>query len=405
MADPEEFKARVDQIVDEHAQDLIAASHSIHANPELGYDEHHAHDVLTKLLAAAGMSVTRGAYGLATAFEATSGTSGPRIAIMCEYDALAGIGHACGHNIIGAAGAGAAIAAGALANELGGTVVALGTPAEEGGGGKVLMAEKGALEHIDAAMMVHPAGVELSRISAIAIQQLEVTYHGKAAHAAAAPHLGRNALDAAVLGYMNVAALRQHILPTERIHGIFTDAGDAANVVPAHAGATWYVRSPTVEGLKALKARVVSCLEAGTEAAGCTMDIRWIQPAFANMVDNDALIELYRDNLARSGRTLLEPASSQEVVGSTDMGNVSHVVASMHPMIAIAPPEVAIHTEAFVRYACSDQGDRAVIDGAKAMAATVVDLWTRPEQLEKVKAGFRDARNRGVATGSAVIGV
>ena len=167
--------------------------------------------------------------------------------MLCEYDALPGIGHACGHNVIGAAGVGAGIAAAALADEIGGRVLVLGTPAEEGGGGKVALAEAGAFEGVEAALMVHPAGLDLARIKAIAIHQLQVTYHGKAAHAAAAPHAGRNALDAAVLGYQNVAALRQHIRPDERIHGIFTEAGEAPNVVPARAakavGTPWVPRS------------------------------------------------------------------------------------------------------------------------------------------------------------------
>lgn len=404
MVDLAAVKDRIDEIVEARGPELLAASHSIHAHPELGFEEHHAHDVLADLLEGAGLRVARGAYDLPTAFEATAGTSGPRIAVMCEYDALPAIGHACGHNIIGTAGAGAGIAAAALAEELGGTVVVLGTPAEEGGGGKIVMAERGALDSVDAALMVHPAGMDLARFGAIAIQQLQVTYHGRAAHAAAAPQAGRNALDAAVLGYVNVAALRQHIRPDERIHGIFTEAGTAANVVPARAAATWYVRSPSVRGLRKLKARVLACLEAGAAAAGCTMEHEWIDPAFADMVDNDPMIELYRENLARTGRTLVDPTSLQGIVGSTDMGNVSHVVPSIHPMIGVSPPSVAIHTEDFVRYAGGPEGDQAVLDGARAMAATVVDLWTRPEALEAARSAFADARATGRATGSPTIG-
>ncbi|MEO6628576.1 MAG: amidohydrolase, partial [Aquihabitans sp.] len=351
----------------------------------------------------AGLSVTRGAYGIETAFEARAGSGGPTVAVLCEYDALPGIGHACGHNVIGAAGVGAGIAAASMAEELGATVVVLGTPAEEGGGGKVFLAERGAFEGIDAALMVHPAGLDLARFAAIAIQQLEVTYHGKAAHAAAAPQAGRNALDAAVLGYMNVAALRQHILPNERIHGIFTEAGEAPNVVPARAAASWYVRSPSVRGLKALKERVLNALEAGASAAGCTMEHRWLDPAYADMVDNEPMIDRYRLNLARTGRTLLEPDSLDAVVGSTDMGNISHLVPSIHPMIAVSPPDVSIHTSDFVRYAGGSEGDLAVLDGAKAMACTVVDLWVEPGALDDAKADFAAARASGRATGRATV--
>jgi len=403
MVDLDTLKARTDQVVDDHAEALLAASHDIHGRPELGFAEHHAHEVLTALLDTAGLDVTPHAYGLATAFSARAGSGGPTVAVLCEYDALPVIGHACGHNIIGTAGVGAGIAAAALADELGGTVVVLGTPAEEGGGGKILMAEAGAFDDVDAALMVHPAGADLSRFGAIAIQQLEVTYQGRAAHAAAAPQAGRNALDAAVLGYVNVAALRQHIRTDERIHGIFTKAGDAANVVPEHTAATWYVRSPTVKGLEKLKARVLTCLEAGATAAGCGMEHQWIDPAFANMVDNDPMIERYRANLARTGRTLIDPTSMAQVIGSTDMGNVSHVVASIHPMIAVSPPSVAIHTQDFVRYAGGPEGDRAVIDGAKAMVATVVDLWAEPGAIDEVRAAFEQARADGSATGRATL--
>ena len=403
MVDLDAFKERTDRVVDDWAQVLLEASHRIHANPELGFEEHQAHEVLTAVLEDAGLEVTRSAYGLPTAFAARSGGSGPTIAVLCEYDALPGIGHACGHNIIGTAGVGAGIAAAAVAEELGGTVLVLGTPAEEGGGGKIVMAQRGAFEGVDAALMVHPAGVDLARFGAIAVQQLEVTYHGRAAHAAAAPQAGRNALDAAVLGYVNVAALRQHIRPDERIHGIFTEAGQAANVVPERAAAAWMVRSPTVRGLEKLKARVLGCLEAGASAAGCTMDHHWLEPAFADMVDNGPMIERYGANLARTGRTLLDPSDLSSIVGSTDMGNVSHVVASIHPMIAVSPPTVAIHTQDFVRYAGGPEGDRAVLDGAKAMAATVVDLWAEPGALDAAQAAFADARATGRATGSPTI--
>jgi amidohydrolase len=404
MVDLAAAKDRIDAVVAEHAAVLLDASHRIHEHPELGFEEHHAQGVLSEVLQHAGISVTRGAYGVATAFEAVAGTEGPRIAVLCEYDALPGIGHACGHNIIGTAGVGAGIAAAAVAAELGGTVVILGTPGEEGGGGKVLMAEQGAFADIDAALMVHPAGMDLSRFGAIAIQQLEVTYHGRAAHAAAAPQAGRNALDAAVLGYTNVSALRQHIRPDERIHGIFTEAGEAPNVVPARTAATWYVRSPTVRGLHKLKARVLACLQAGADAAGCTMEHVWLDPAYADMVDNEPIIDLYRGNIERTGRTLIDHESLDAIIGSTDMGNISHIVPSIHPMIAVSPPNVAIHTADFVRYARADEGDRAVLDGARALAATVADLWARPDAMAAATAAFAAARADGRATGSATIG-
>jgi amidohydrolase len=385
----DDAKARMCDEVDKRQAALLEASHQIHEHPELGFQEHFAHDLLTSILDDEQLSPERGAYGVPTAFAARAGTDGPVVAVLCEYDALPGIGHACGHNVIAAAGLGAGLAAAALADELGGRVVVLGTPAEEGGGGKVRMAENGAFDDVDAAMMVHPAGADLCTMDAIAIQQIWTEYHGQAAHAAAFPHKGRNALDAAVLGYINVAALRQHIRPGERIHGVFTDAGDKPNIVPRHAAAQWYVRAADFERLEALKLRVFACLQAGADAAGCEMTYEWKEPPYANLVDNDPFIRLYADNARALGRDVLDPRQADlHVVGSTDMGNVSHLVPSIHPMIKVSPAHISIHTPEFAAYARDDEGDRAVIDGAKAMAMTVADLWLRPATLTAVKAAF-----------------
>jgi amidohydrolase len=295
--------------------------------------------------------------------------------VVCEYDALPDIGHACGHNVIAAAGLGAGLAAAALAGRLGGRVRILGTPAEEGGGGKVFMIRAGALDGVDAAIMVHPADHDLPTMHAIAIQELNVEYTGVSSHAAAAPHLGRNALDAAVLGYVNVAALRQHIRSDERIHGIFTRAGDKPNVVPRAAAAQWYVRSTDLASLGDLKERVLACLEAGALAAGCTMTYEWHDPAYADLVEDRWLLDRWVANSTALGRPPEDPAIVGAVTGSTDMGNVSHEVPSIHPMIAVAPPGISIHTPEFAAHARGAAGDRAVLDGAKAMAATVIDRW------------------------------
>jgi metal-dependent amidase/aminoacylase/carboxypeptidase family protein len=224
----------------------------------------------------------------------------------------------------------------------------------------------------------------------IAVQEVVATYTGQAAHAAAFPHKGRNALDAAVLGYMNVAALRQHIRPTERIHGIFTDAGDKPNIVPQYAAAEWYVRSPTRRLLQPLKDRVMACLEAGASAAGCTMEHDWQDPAYDDMIDNPVLVDLFTANAERTGRHLADPSKAAGVVGSTDMGNVSYVVPSIHPMLAVAPSGVSIHTPEFTQYARGEEGDRAVLDGARAMAMTVADLWLDPGRVEAAKASFEE---------------
>ncbi|HAQ22668.1 MAG TPA: amidohydrolase [Acidimicrobiaceae bacterium] len=383
----EDARRHVCERVDELASILVEASHSIHSNPELNFEEHHAHELLTGILESQGLRVERGACGLSTAFRSDVGEEGPIIAVLCEYDALPVIGHACGHNIIATAGIGAGLAAAAVARDLGGRIRILGTPAEEGGGGKVIMAERGAFEDVAAAMMVHPADADLENITSLAIQQCEVTYEGHAAHAAAAPEQGRNALDAMVLGYMNVAALRQHISPAERIHGIFLESGDKANIVPRRAKANWYVRSPSSAGLIDLKARLSACLEAGATAAGCSMEMTWIPNGYAEVVDNRVLLDRYAANSEELGRPIFATTEKQ-VVGSTDMGNISYLVPGIHPMIKTAPTGTAIHTEDFARFAVSEEADRAVLDGAKAMALTVVDCWTDATVLQAANEEF-----------------
>lgn len=386
----DELKAQACADIDRRAADLIAASHDIHAHPELNFEEHFAHDRLTHIIDAAGLPVIRAAYGLDTAFETKVGSRGLNVAVLCEYDALPGIGHACGHNIIAAAGLGAGLALAGLADDAGGRLTLMGTPAEEGGGGKVEMARAGAFKGIDAAMMVHPADRDLARMNAIAIQQAFVRYIGQAAHAAVSPHLGRNALDAAVLGYMNVAALRQHIRPTERVHGIFTKAGEKPNIVPSETEMDWYVRSDTIETLQPLKQRVAACLEAGAVAADCRMEIRWDGHAYADIVDNIPLLDAYAANSTALGRPLTSAYLPNTGGGSTDMGNVSYLAPTIHPMLAVAPRGVSLHSPEFANYTKSSEADKAVLDGAKIMAMTVIDLWTRTDLQQNVKRSFGD---------------
>ena len=387
----DEVKRRMAAEIDRRADRLLEVSHAIHAHPELNFEERFAHDLICDVMASEGIDHERRAYGLDTAFVGRSGERGPHIAVCLEYDALPGIGHACGHNIIAAAGLGAGIAAASLATACGGRVSIVGTPAEEGGGGKVFMLREGAFDGIDAAVMLHPADTELSWMTTLAVQQCTATYTGLAAHASAAPEQGRNALDAAVLGYVNVAALRQHIRPAERIHGIFTDGGGKPNIVPSRAETHWFIRSETVAERAVLAERVAACLEAGAVAAGCDVDIDWIDPPYADMVDNRAILTAYADNAHRLGRAPAEPDDRCGVTGSTDMGDVSHAVPSIQPMIRAADEGVAIHTAAFARFAAGASGDRAVIDGAKAMAWTVADLWLRPDLLAAAKDEFARA--------------
>jgi amidohydrolase len=387
----DELKTRACNLIDKNAEVLISVSHEIHDHPEQNYEEVFASELLTRTANGLGVPVELGAFDCATGFSGDVGT-GPTVCIMSEYDALPEIGHGCGHNIIAAAGLGSAIALASIAKDSGGRVRYMGTPAEEGGGGKILMARNGALTGVDLAMMVHPADADLATIDAIALQQLLVEYSGQESHAAAAPHLGRNALDAAVLGYMAVATLRQHILPTERVHGIFLKSGDKPNIVPSEASSEWYVRSDNVTSLAALKPRVLAALESGAHACGCSVSHEWIGAAYADMVTNNTMGTMYAHNALRLGRTVTDPRQGgHRVVGSTDMGNVSHLVPSIHPMIASAPTGTSIHTKQFAQFARSPMADQAVLDGAKAMAMTAIDYWMSPERQVAVAAEFNAA--------------
>ena len=385
------MKQQVCADIDSRSADLISISHEIHAHPELNFEEKFAHDILTQYIADSKLKVNRGAFELDTAFDVSvRGGDGPTVAVICEYDALPGIGHACGHNIIATAGLGAGVALSAVAELCGGNLRLMGTPAEEGGGGKVEMARKGAFKNIDAAMMIHPSDRDLARMNAIAIQQLFVRFAGLAAHAAVSPDKGKNALDAAVLGYMNVAAMRQHIRPTERVHGIFTKAGEKPNIVPREAEMDWYVRSDTIETLQPLKARIAKCVEAGAMAADCTISFDWQKNTYADLVDNLPLLTSYVQNSAQLGRDLTTDLLPGTGGGSTDMGNLSYLVPSIHPMLQVAPHGVSLHSAQFAEFTASKDADKAILDGAKIMAMTALDMWLSETLNSEVQKAFGD---------------
>jgi amidohydrolase len=389
MTDAATLKKQTCDAIDSMAGDLISISHEIHANPELAFKEYKAAALLSDRLEKAGLSVKREAFGLETAYVSEFGNSGPNVAILSEYDALPGIGHSCGHNIIATTGLGAALALSQLNGSLPGHVRYLGTPAEEQGGGKELMAQDGAFDGLDAAMMVHPAGVDLATMPCICVSEVEVTYIGKSAHASAMPHAGVNALDALILSYQAVAQLRQHIKPTERIHGIINEGGVAPNIVPDRASGSYYVRAANAIELAALKKRVHACFEAGALATGCQSDIRWAQADYLDMKTSWPIAEAYEANARTLGRDFFPldkmPSGS---AGSTDMGNVSHRVPSIHPMIAAAPPSVVIHNPEFAKWAGSEMGDKACIDGAKSLAMTAIDFMLDEKLQQAAKKGF-----------------
>jgi amidohydrolase len=389
-----DLKSRACARVDAERQQLTDLSARIHAAPELKFEEQRAAGWLSDYIEHCGFKVERGAYGLKTGFAARLGQGTPTVAILCEYDALPGLGHACGHNIIAAAGAGAAAAVAAVLGETGGSIVALGTPAEEGGGGKIIMGRLGAFDGIDAAMMVHPAGVDLPGMNVLAVNQVEVEYKGRAAHASAFPHRGINALDAMVTAYSAVAQLRQHIRPSERIHGVITDGGQAPNIVPERAAGLFYIRAATMPRLEQLKKRVHGCFRAGAEATGAELRVRDIGEDYADMWTNQPLAATYAANAERVGRSLVAlTGDAAGVAGSTDMGNVSKLLPSIHPMIAISPPHVPLHSAEFARWAASEQGERAVVDGAKMLAMTAIDVLCDSDLRASMRAAFAAERD------------
>ena len=384
----EALKARATARIDSERAALLELSARIHAHPELCYTEHRAAGWLADYLESRGFAMQRGAYGLPTAFAATLGSGRPRIAVLCEYDALPGIGHACGHNIIAAAGVGAGVGLAAVLGETGGSIVVLGTPAEEGGGGKIRMAREGAFADVDAAMMIHPASLDLLAMNVLAVSAVDVEYRGRAAHAAAAPHAGINALDGLVTAYQAIAQLRQHIRSSERIHGIITDGGQAPNIVPERASGLFFIRAQTEQRLAKLKKRVEGCFHAGALASGAEYEIRPAGDDYSDMWTNPPLAAAYQANFEQLGRHVIE-APAEHISGSTDMGNVSKLLPSIHPMVAIAPPRVALHTQEFARCAASEDGERGLMDGAKALAMTGIDVLCTPALLDAMHAAFK----------------
>jgi amidohydrolase len=388
----DELKTKAAAYIDKIRTDLLDVSHAIHAKPELAFREFEASRVLTTAVERFSLPVSRGSYGLETAFESEfrgDGGAGPRVAVLAEYDALPGIGHACGHNLIATSALGATLALAHVKRDLRGIVRLLGTPAEEKGGGKELMARAGAFEAVDAAMMMHPSGVNLSSMPCICVAEVRVEYHGRAAHASAMPHRGVNALDGLLLAYQAISNLRQHIQPTERIHGIVTDGGQAPNIVPEFAAGEFYVRAKNAEDLAKLKPRVQACFEAGATGSGSRVDVKWSGVDYLDLNTNWPLAEQFQRNAEKLGRQFFPwdkmPAGSS---GSTDMGNVSYRVPSIHPMLAAAPSHVVIHHRDFAHWAGSEMGDAAALDGAKALAMTAIDFLQTDALQDSARRAF-----------------
>jgi amidohydrolase len=366
----EATRARVERARGE----LLDLSRRIHGAPELGFEEQRACAWLCELLGAAGLRVERGVGDLPTAFAARTGPGPLRLVICAEYDALPAVGHACGHNLIAAMAAGAGIALAEVAGDLGLEVTVLGTPAEEGGGGKVLLLERGAFEGVHAAMMVHPSAYEVVEMPVIACTEYQVRYTGKEAHAAAYPHLGVNAADAMVVAQTAIGLLRQQLRPSDRVHGIVTEGGDAPNIIPAHTGGRWMVRATTLDDLERVHAKVLRCFEAGALATGASLEVAGGERPYAEMHHDHDLAVAYRRNAEALGRVFDEHADRG--AGSTDMGNVSLAVPSIHPTIGIGSLPAVNHQPEFTASCVTPEADRALVDGAVAMAWTAIDAAT-----------------------------
>ena len=373
------------------AQDsLVALSHRIHAHPELGYEEEQASTWLCESLADSGFAVEKGICELPTAFRARAGSGPLHIAICAEYDCLPGIGHACGHNIIAASAVGAALAAAKVADEVGLTVSVIGTPAEEVGnaGGKILLLERGAFDGIHAAMMVHPAPFDMLRSKIIAASMFEVHYTGKASHASAFPELGVNAGDALTIAQTALGLLRQHIRHTDRIHGIVTCGGAAPNVIPAYTSAKYIIRSETLDQLADLQPKVRRCFEAGGLATGATLAITGGDKPYAEMHHDNDMAALYRRNSEALGRPFPNLGEWEtRPTGSTDMGNISRAMPSIHPMVGINSLPAVNHQPEFTAHCITPDADKALIDGALAMAWTCIDMATEEAVRSRLMAG------------------
>ncbi|TET45685.1 MAG: M20 family peptidase [Dehalococcoidia bacterium] len=394
VLDAGELKSRVIGEIENHRDELKELSLRIHSNPETAFQEEKAATWLTDYLKEKGFSIEKGICGLATAFRAGYGKGKPVIALLAEYDALPKLGHACGHNIIATSAVGAGIAAKLAVDEFGGTVQVLGTPGEEMYGGKVYMVRKGAFKNVDAVMMVHPAGLNTAATKFLACQTLEVEFFGKPAHAAARPEVGINALEAMLMSYAAINSLRQHIKDTARIHGIITDGGEAANIVPAHTAGHFIVRAAEDSYLDELKERVLNCFMGAATATGAKLKYKWGEARYAPLHNNFTLARMFRKNLQSLGRRvhLVDPRIG---IGSSDIGNVSRVVPSIHPLIAIASASAVTHSPQFAKTAASEAGMRGLIDAAKALAMTVVDLVAEPAMLVKAKKELEQDKESG----------
>jgi amidohydrolase len=374
--------------LDASASDLVALSHAIHARPELAFEEVASSAATADLLRQAGFDVERGVAGLPTAFDARFGSGDLVVAVCAEYDALPEIGHACGHNIIAASAVGAGIALASVADDLGITIRVLGTPAEESGGGKVVMLDHGVFDGVGAALMVHPGPFDVAGARSLALADIAVRYTGREAHASAAPEWGINAADAATVAQVGIGLLRQHLRPGQQVHGIVGNGGVAPNIVPGLTELLYYLRAETAESLANLTERAHGCFEAGAVATGCTHEIVTVSPTYTELTPDPWLVDAYRAAVRALGRTPLTPEEEAfRPLGSTDMGNVSRVIPSIHPVIGLDSQGSVTHQPGFAAAAVTESADLALLDGARALIDVAISAATDPTQRERLLEG------------------
>jgi amidohydrolase len=377
--------SRVEDAVGRRSGDLVALSHSIHAEPELAFTEYRSCAKTRVLVAEHGFELTDAPGGLETAFRADYGSGPLVIGICAEYDALPEMGHACGHNVIAASAVGTALALAEVADQLGLTVALIGTPAEEAGGGKALLLEAGVFDDVAATVMLHPGPVDIAAARSLALSEVTVGYEGRESHAAVAPHLGVNAADAVTVAQVAIGLLRQQLAPGQMMHGIVTVGGQATNVIPAHAELRYTMRAVDSVSLQELETRVAGCFAAGAMATGCTHTVTETAPAYAELAPDSWLSATFRDEMLRLGRQPLPQEVEASVpLGSTDMGNVTQVMPGIHPVVGIDAGGASLHQPAFAAAAAGPSADRAVIDGAVMLARTVVRLAETSGQRERV---------------------
>ncbi|XP_022291117.2 xaa-Arg dipeptidase-like [Crassostrea virginica] len=377
--------------IDKYADDLSSLAKEIWEHPELNFEEFYCHDYLTKYLEDKGFHVDR-KYKIDTAFRAVLGDKslGPHVAVLCEYDALPEIGHACGHNLIAEVGVAAGLGIKAAFEKAGkplGKLSVIGTPAEEGGGGKIVLIKNGVFDDVDVAMMSHPAPVDMLDMGFNAVNRVKITFKGRSSHAAAFPWEGVNALDAAVNAYQSVSNLRQQMKPTWRVHGIISKGGIKPNIIPDETELEYYIRAPTIKELDVLTEKVLNCFHSAAQATGCTVDIKFAENKFMDLIHNKTLLKTYEDNIKTFGHYNRFPESEFPAGGSTDMGNVSYVVPSIHPMFYIGS-DAFNHSKEFTKATGDPTAQPYTLTQGKSLAMTAIDVLSKPELLQKIKEDF-----------------